>query len=168
MLLYDAAGNAYEVDDTAVGTEPHPDSGPQTNSDFAALRKQTQATKAAEAKAVAAQRESAFLRAGIDPDAKEGMAGLFAKGYDGDLTVEAIKAAALSTGLIQPPPATAAQVQGVEDLAASQRIAGAANAAQGYDQEAAQRQAMADAYASGGIEAMTAVLQGMGIPRVTL
>ena len=166
--LYDGDGNEIEIDDALL----NPQGGPQTNSDFAALRKQTQATKQAEAKAAAKDREVAFLRAGIDPDAKEGMVGYFAKGYDGDMTADAIRAAAQAAGVLQAPVLTpeqvAAQQQQQADLAASQRMGGAANAAQGYDVEVATRQAMEDAYKAGGIEALTAVLQAQGIPRVTM
>jgi hypothetical protein len=172
--LYDSEGNAFEVADELFDTPPAPpaNDGPRTNSDFAALRKQTQATKAAEKVADTARREAAFLRAGIDPDAKEGIASYFVKGYEGDLTADAIRTAAAAAGVIQPPPVTpeqqAQQVQQAADLGAAQRIAGAANAAQGYDQEMAVRQAMDDAYKAGGIEALTAVLQAQGVPRVTL
>jgi geranylgeranyl pyrophosphate synthase len=79
--LYDGNGTAYEIDDDLIDPpEQQQDRGPQSNSDFAALRKQTQATKAAEKVANDAKREAAFLRAGIDPDAKEGIASYFVKG----------------------------------------------------------------------------------------
>ena len=170
--LYDEDGNPFEIDDSLLSGGTGPESGPKTNSDFAALRKQTKATKQAEAKAAAKDREVAFLRAGIDPDAKEGIVGYFAKGYDGDMTPDAIKAAAQAAGVLQAPAPTpeqqAVQQQQAAELAASGRIAGAANAAQGYDGDLAVRQAMDDAYKAGGIEALTAVLQAQGIPRVTM
>jgi hypothetical protein len=171
--LYDEDGNPIEIDDALLhGGQQSQQGGPQTNSDFAALRRQTNATKAAEAAAESAKREAAFLRAGIDPEAKEGMAPYFVSGYKGDLTPDAIKAAALAAGILQATPPTpeqvAAQQQQAADLAASQRIGGAANAAQGYDADMAIRQAMDDAYKAGGIEALTAVLQAQGIPRVTM
>lgn len=173
--LYDADGNAFEVDDSLLDNgqqQQHTGDGPQTNSDFAALRRQTAATKAAERATETAKREAAFLRAGIDPDSKEGIASYFVKGYEGDLTADAIKAAATTAGVLQPvaltPDQQAAQTQQQADLAAAARVAGAANASHGAPDDLIVRQAMEDAYKAGGIEALTAVLQGMGIPRVTL
>jgi len=170
--LYDEDGNTIEIDDALLQGGQQNQGGPQTNSDFAALRKQTQATKAAENKTAQVARENAFLRAGIDPEAKEGMVGYFAKGYDGEMTADAIRAAAQAAGILQAPALSpeqqAAQQQQQADLGAAARIAGAANAAQGYDADLAIRQAMDDAYKAGGIEALTAVLQAQGIPRVTM
>ena len=175
--LYDADGNAYEVDDSLF--EPPPEQqhqtndGPKSNSDFAALRKQTQATKVAEKAASDAKREAAFLRAGIDPDSKEGIASYFVKGYEGDLTADAIKAAATAAGVLQAPALTPEQVlqqsANQDALAAAQRASAAAGAQMSAPtDDMVVRQAMDDAYKAGGIEALTAVLQSMGIPRVTL
>jgi len=170
--LYDADGNEIEIDDALLGGGQG-DPGPQSNSDFAALRKQTQATKKAEALAAAKDREVAFLRAGIDPEAKEGMVGYFAKGYEGEMTPEAIKAAATAAGIIQAPAASAeeiAQQQANQTALEAQgrvaSVAGAQMAQPTADQQT--RKAMEDAYQSGGIEALTEVLQAQGIPRVTL
>jgi hypothetical protein len=158
----------YDEFDDGDGGDERP---PQTNAEFAALRKQTQATKKAEALAAATQRENAFLRAGIDPES-QGIASYFVKGYDGDLSKDAILAAATAAGIIQAPQPTAdqiAQQQAQADaLAASQRVGLAANAQMASSDDLTTRQAMDDAYKAGGIEALTAVLQGMGIPRVTL
>lgn len=165
--MSDTTYNFEDEDDGVDSTR-----GPQSNSDFAALRKQTQATKRAEAEAAAAKREAAFLRAGIDPEGK-GIASYFVKGYEGDMSPDAIKAAAMEAGLIQAPAPTQEQVQEQqvqqEALAAAQRIAGAANAGMAAPVGAeADRAAMEAAYQAGGIEALTDVLQSKGIPRVTL
>lgn len=53
-----------------------------------------------------AQRKLAFIEAGVDPTSPQGK--LLAKAYDGDLTADAIKAAALEYGVIQAPPAVTA------------------------------------------------------------
>lgn len=71
------------------------------------------------------QRELAFAKAGIDPASPQ--AKYFVKGYDGDLTPEAIKAAAEEAQLITPQP-----VQVDPDKAAwqqSNRIAAGAETA---------------------------------------
>jgi hypothetical protein len=71
------------------------------------------------------QRELAFAKAGIDPASPQ--AKYFVKGYDGDLTPEAIRAAAEEAQLITPQP-----VQVDPDKAAwqqSNRIAAGAETA---------------------------------------
>lgn len=71
------------------------------------------------------QRELAFAKAGIDPASPQ--AKYFVKGYDGDLTPEAIRAAAEEAQLITPQP-----VQADPDKAAwqqSNRIAAGAETA---------------------------------------
>jgi hypothetical protein len=67
----------------------------------ARMRELEQQVKAFEAKAKeaeAAQRELAFVKAGVDPDSAA--AKYFVKGYDGELTPEAIRAAAEEASLI--------------------------------------------------------------------
>jgi hypothetical protein len=67
----------------------------------AQLRKVEQQLQVAEAKAKeaeAAQRELAFVKAGVDPDSAA--AKYFVKGYDGELTPEAIRAAAEEANLV--------------------------------------------------------------------
>lgn len=54
------------------------------------------------ADAEAAQRKLAFIEAGIDMNAPTGK--LFAKAYDGEFTLEAVKAAAAEYGLIGEAP----------------------------------------------------------------
>jgi hypothetical protein len=74
------------------------------------------------------QRELAFAKAGIDPASPQ--AKYFVKGYDGDLTPEAIRAAAEEAQLITPQP-----VQADPDKAAWQQTnriaAGAETASEG-------------------------------------
>ena len=67
----------------------------------ARMRELEQQVKAFEAKAKeaeAATRELAFVKAGVDPDSAA--AKYFVKGYDGELTAEAIRAAAEEANLI--------------------------------------------------------------------
>ena len=71
----------------------------------AQLRKVEQQLKAAEAKAKeleTAARELAFVKAGVDTNAP--IAKYFVKGYDGELSPEAIRVAAQEANLIQPAP----------------------------------------------------------------
>jgi len=69
----------------------------------AQLRKVEQQLKAAEAKAKeleTAARELAFVKAGVDVNAP--IAKYFVKGYDGELSSDAIRVAAQEANLIQP------------------------------------------------------------------
>ena len=74
----------------------------QLEKEAAELRKQVEA-------ASAAQRELAFVKAGVDPASP--MAKYFVKGYDGDLDPDAIRQAAVEAQLISPPDATPTQVE---------------------------------------------------------
>jgi hypothetical protein len=78
----------------------------------ARMRELEQQVKAFEAKAKeaeAAQRELAFVKAGVDPDSAA--AKYFVKGYDGELTPEAIRAAAEEANLVSSEKKEAAGEQ---------------------------------------------------------
>jgi ribosomal protein L12E/L44/L45/RPP1/RPP2 len=145
--------------------------GPKTPGDFKALREANRATREAVERENAAKREAAFLRAGIDPD--DTRLSYFVKGYDGDLKADLIKQAAIDAGFIQAPAPTPEQQEQTaaqqQALAAQQRVAAVGQAGPGATPDLAvqQRQALEDAYKAGGIEAMTAAMQAMGVPRVT-
>lgn len=69
----------------------------------------------------AARREVAFARAGVDDTTPLGR--MFVRGYDGDATVDAIKAAAEEIpGLLPAPPANS---MSADELDAQKRMAGA-------------------------------------------
>ena len=89
--------------------------------DIRALERQAKAADQARADAYAAQRELAFLKAGI-PDV--GPAKLLVEHYDGELTVEAIRAKAVEYGIIQDQPSVSA-----DELAAVSRMANTASGA---------------------------------------
>lgn len=63
------------------------------------LEAEARAAKTAKAEAEAARRELALVKAGVDPESKQGK--YFAKGYDGPLDVAAIKAAAIDAGILE-------------------------------------------------------------------
>lgn len=141
--------------------------GPKTPSDFAWRRKQEKAVKDAQAEVDKVKRENAFIRAGIDPEAK-GIASYFVKGYDGEITTEAIQAAAIEAGVLQAAPPGPEQQ---EALAAQQAAARVAGLSQGGEQapaadEAAQS-ALEEAYTKGGLEGLAAALAAQGIQQVT-
>lgn len=163
------ADDDFDLDDLDGGDGG--DAGPRSNSDFAALRKQTQATKRAEAERDAAKREAAFLRAGIDPEDKR--LGYFVKGYEGDLKADAIKQAAIEAGFIQAPPPDPAQQEAEqrsqEQQQAAQRIAGVSlggeRAPTGLEADDA---AMKEAFRTGGADGLAAFLATKGITQPTV
>lgn len=126
------------------------------------LERKAKEAEAAKAEAQAAKRELALLKAGIDLESPTGK--LFAKAYDGEASVDAIKAAATEYGLIgqSANPSTPAQAEPsvpADELAAHQRIASAsagANSAGQYDP----RDAVANAQSA---EEVLAILQKEGV-----
>jgi hypothetical protein len=100
---------------------------PQESANMAELRAAAERGRAAQAEADAARRELAFLKAGITTDTGPGK--LLLKSYDGDLTPEAVLAAAAEYGIApQPaqPPAEApapAPAFTAEDAAAARERA---------------------------------------------
>lgn len=73
-----------------------------------------------------ARRELAFLKAGIDTESNVGK--LFAKAYDGDTSLDAVKAAAAEYGLIKADEPSEEEIAQQQAL---QRLAGAAQGAAG-------------------------------------
>ncbi len=132
-----------------------------TNAEWAALRKERRERNKAAERADAAERELAFMRAGIDVEANP-MAAYFVKGYDGEVTADAIRAKAQEVGLLQAPPPPAADPVKEAAVAAGERIA---TTAQGGGQVTPQGTAALDeAYAQGGTPAMIQAAREMGIP----
>lgn len=79
------------------------------------------------AEAESAKRELALLKAGIDVNTPQGK--LFAKAYDGEYTVDAVKAAATEYGVLE----AAAPAIPADEFAAMNRIASAAAGGQVHD-----------------------------------
>lgn len=69
----------------------------------------------AESRAESAERELAFAQAGINPN--DTKLSYFRKGYEGDVTAEAIRAAAIEAGFLSDPDAVPA-----EEVAAQRRM----------------------------------------------
>jgi len=91
------------------------------------LEKRAKDADRVRAEADAARRELAFLKAGIDLESPQGK--LFAKAYDGDFTVDAVKASATEYGVLDAPK----QQIPTEEFAAMNRIASAAAGGQAHD-----------------------------------
>ena len=153
MSEYEEDFDSNEVD--AVG-----DGG-----DIKSLRRAANGKKQLEKELADLKRELAFAKAGLpmnDPKMN-----YFVKGYDGDMTAEAIRQAALESGFLAS--------QGQEDdsiisnaAAAQQRVMSASSgvAYEGLSEEAALAQLEA-AMEEGGIEAMLDVARQFGIPTNT-
>ena len=78
------------------------------------LRAQLKESRGASKANAAAQRELAFLKAGVDTDTKAGK--LLLKAYDGDLSdVEALKAEAAELGALRGPPPTGTELPQTPD-----------------------------------------------------
>lgn len=92
----------YEDDDQPQESNPVRARMKQLEKETRELRKQV-----AEAQAI--QKELAFVKAGLDLNSP--MAKYFVKGYDGDLTPEAIRAAAEEAQLITPQAPTETQAE---------------------------------------------------------
>ena len=126
------------------------------------LERKAKEADSAKAEAQAAKRELALLKAGIDLESPTGK--LFAKAYDGEASVEAIKASATEYGLIGTESAPAAPTQAEasvsnDELATHQRIASAsagANSGGQYDPRDAVN-------SSESVEEVLAILQKEGV-----
>lgn len=111
-------------EDIDATDDPQPE---QDNAVIRNLRAQADEGKAARAEADAARRELAFVKAGIDPD--DPQQGYFVRGYQGDITADAIKTAATDAGFLGQA-ITTSEPQGMSDAerAAFSASAGAASA----------------------------------------
>ena len=125
----------YDYDDEEILDSTDAESGEPDRNSRQFVRKLEQDAKegkrakkeADEAKLEAqnAKRELALMKAGIDLDSPTGK--LFVKAYDGEITVEAIKAAAGEYGLI----ATSQTAEVANDLAAIDRVSQASTGSGG-------------------------------------
>jgi len=132
------------------------------NGDIKSLRRAANGKKQLEKELADLKRKLAFAKAGLpmnDPKMN-----YFVKGYEGDMTAEAIRQAALESGFLTS--------QGQEDdsvidnvAAAQQRVMSASSgvAYEGLSEEAALAQ-LESAMEEGGMEAMLDVARQFGIP----
>lgn len=124
------------------------------------LRRAANKSKQLEAELSAAKRELAFIKAGIpmtDPRMN-----YFMKGYEGDISPEAIRQAAVEAGFLQPPQQNP---QIAQAAAAQQRVEAASYGA--FIEDSSEGAALArleQAMQEGGVEAMFDVARQYGIP----
>lgn len=147
-----------------VETDDYEDDAPEETSPRG-LRRAANKSKKLEQELLAAKRELAFTKAGINPD--DPKMRYFVKGYEGDLTAEAVRQAALEAGFL------ASQQQGpdpqAEAIQASQQrvMTAAAGAAIEDSSEEAAYARLAAAMEEGGVNAMLDVARQYGIPIAT-
>lgn len=137
------------------------DSGEGEAGDIKSLRRAATGKKKLEQELAEARRQLAFARAGIDPD--DPKMRYFVKGYDGELTAQAVREAAMEAGFLQQAPV--ADTSQREVAAAQDRIVSAAAGAVYEDtSEAAALARMESALEEGGMDAMMDVARQYGIP----
>lgn len=147
------------TDDDFDSNEIETDSG--ESGDIKSLRRAANGKKQLEKELADLRRELAFTKAGINPD--DPKMKYFVRGYDGDLTAEAVRQAALEAGFLAsqntPDP-------GLQAAAAAQQRVQAAAAGAIYEDtsEQAALARLEEAMNEGGVDAMMEVARQYGIP----
>lgn len=130
--------------------------------DIKSLRRAANSKKKLEQELNEVRRELAFTRAGINPD--DPKMRYFVKGYDGEMTADAVRQAAMESGFL------ASQQQGPDPMiqavsSAQQRVMTASAGAVIEDStEEAAMYRMQQAMEEGGMEAMLDVARQYGLP----
>ena len=153
------SSNFYDDDDDVDTDEQEPEAKPErTPSEWAELRRAKKAADKAQKELAAFKAEREFEKAGLDPD--DPKVAYFRKGYDGDLTAEAIRAEAIKAGFIQEAPP---EEPDTAPLNAQQRMSDIANG--GMTETGSEMTASLDqAFANGGTEGMMQYLASQGVP----
>jgi ribosomal protein L12E/L44/L45/RPP1/RPP2 len=131
----------------------------QTPSEIKNLRKAAEENPILKAEKAALARENAFLKAGINTD--DPKLAYFYKGYDGEMTPEAIKQAAITAGFLSAPaadPQQQAALQSQQNISAVGNAQGMAPGASAGDMLAAQEKA----YAEGGVQGLADHMASLG------
>ena len=139
--------------------EPTGDAG-----DIKSLRRAANGKKQLEKELEELRRELAFTKAGINPD--DPKMRYFVKGYDGEMTAEAVRQAAAEAGFLssQQAPSQVQQAAAAAQERVTQMSAGAI--VEDASEEAAFARLEA-AMEEGGVEAMLEVARQYGIPIAT-
>lgn len=141
-----------------------PDEQPLTNQEAGAVRKARADKEKAEADLALQRKENAFLRLGLDLD-KPQVADFF-RAYDGDLSTDALKAAATARGYLgQPEPEPVPDSGSPDpDQAAHQAAQRIASASMGATPDLRSDQVkMAEAFQAGGADAVKDFLRERGM-----
>jgi len=129
------------------------------------LRRAANKSKKLESELAAARRELAFTKAGINPD--DPRMKYFVRGYDGEMTADSVRQAALDAGFLTSQASENSRVQ--QQAAASQDrvMTAAAGAIMEDSSEEAAYARMEAAMEEGGVDAMLDVARQYGIPIAT-
>ena len=131
------------------------------NEDFKNLRAKARKADKIERELAQTKRELAFVKAGIPME--DPRMSYFVKGYEGDLAPDAVRQAAIDAGFIQapPPPEPDPIVQQAQQ--GQQAVMNAGSGVDtGFDETAIQYQ-MEQAFAQGGISALSDITQQYGV-----
>ena len=137
---------SQSTENYADGSEYEPDAPTQQQDP-----REIQSLRKAAEKGRKLERENAFLRAGVDVDNPRNS--YFIKGYEGELTPDAIKAAGIEAGFIEAPAPDPAVQQHQQGQAQVQAASAGTEAV--YDPMGAVYD-MEKAFAEGGVDAMIA------------
>lgn len=131
--------------------------------DIKSLRRAASGKKKLEQELAELRRELAFAKAGLPMD--DPKMNYFIKGYDGEMTAEAIRQSALEAGFLASQSSASEDPVVSAAAAAQQRVMSASSGVsyEGMSEEAALAQLEA-AMEEGGIEAMLDVARQFGIP----
>ncbi len=133
--------------------------------DIKSLRRAANSKKQLEQELNEARKELAFAKAGINPD--DPKMKYFVKGYDGEMSSDAVRQAALEAGFLTASPSQQAQqAQQVQQLAQSQQNVMAASVG-AISEDMSENSALANLEAAmneGGMSAMLDVARQYGIP----
>ena len=156
--VYDDEGNQI---DPRTGEPIRPPAEERTNAEWAALRREKKGKETEKARADALEKDLAFMRAGIDTSTNP-MAGYFVKGYDGELTPEAIRSKAIEVGLLAETPPPEPDPIRQANLQAGERQSTIAQG--GGSVTPVGTAALDEAFVQGGTDAMIQAAREMGIP----
>lgn len=144
----------YDDDEDVEQEDSKPE---RSDSEWAELRRAKKAAEKATKELESLKAEREFEKAGLDP--ADPKVAYFRKGYDGDLTADAIRAEAVKAGFIQEAPV---EEPDTAPLDAQQRVAEMAGGM--ADPATLQTAALDQAFAEGGSDAMLNYLASQGVP----
>lgn len=153
----------YTDDDFDIDAESNADSPEGDAGDIKSLRRAANSKKKLEQELAEARRELAFAKAGIDPS--DPKMKYFVKGYEGEMTASAVRAAATEAGFLQQDASPESTQSQLDAASSQQRVMQASAGAVREDaSEEAALARMQAAMEEGGIDAMMDVARQYGIP----
>jgi len=139
---------------TDQATEQQHDQGAEIKE----LRAAAARAKELERELAEVRRSEAFRKAGIDPDDKRNA--YFVKGYDGDLTQDAIQAEAREAGFLAEPGPSQEQQQQLDGMDRIGQVVSRSTPTEGQDYEAQ----LVEAMQQGGVAGLEQAVRQLGIP----